>query len=763
MKTKITFLMATLAITLNLFAGAVTVPIGSTATVTDIQTAMSDAVTAGNTDITLQFPDGYVLGTSASNGDVTLTIPAGVTKLTLYAAPSVSTKPTLYLNTFTFSDGLMAGGLIIDGLNVKTGTVGRYLIQPSASTATKIPSKVTIRNSWIEGYRVVFNSSLATTTSEINYYNNYFKNIANGGIITVTTGSVPVINIKKNTFNNVGGDASGTTGSDYFIDFRTASSVSSAINFSNNTIYYPRTQGRGLFRLSSGTFTTGYIKENNNLYSTGNATSFALQLLYTNSTGAISDADSTNYYSNKMTLGSNKGSISTAVYTENSPSNLFMNPAGDDFTITDANFVGKSVAGDPRWFPQPIVNPKALTTSVSPANAGTVAPSLATVAAGTVLSLTATKAFGYAFKEWRSANTNEVVSTSNPYSVTMNTDTSLVAVFDPVTTYDFTLNKVGSNWANVSVSPAAVNGKYETGTSVTLTVVPNGVASFVNWEDNSTATPRIITMDANKTVTANFTETPFITGWDFKVASPNTNRSGDYYSDAANKGAFKIYNQDGSETSWLSNTGSFSPSTPCAYLWTPGATFATNRRYFQASFSTLGITNVTVASQIAASYQHYLTQKLQASTNGTDFADVASVDVSTTTWGNLNATLGAAYENQATVYLRWIANTGSALLGNATDNDGTAITNVYVYGVKMTTGFEQTEMNQFAYAVDSKIYINNAVANGEVKLYNTMGQLIDVKQIVSMQTVFEKNIKSGIYIVKFNSDSKEYAQKLIVK
>ena len=762
MKLKITILALSILISLKLFAGAVTISVESTATVNNLQTLISDAVTNGNTEITLDFPSGYELGTSASGGDVTLNIPAGVTKLTFFAAPSVDTMPVLYLNTLTYADGLMSGGITFDGLKLATGTTNRYLIQPSSSNSSYIPAILTIKNSRIEGYRAVLYSTLAST-NYVYFNNNIFKNITNSGIISVTSGYLPIVNIRNNTFINVGGDASGSTGTDYFIDFRSANSVTSQINFSNNTIYYPRRQGRGLFRLGNSTFTTGYIKENNNLYSTGNASVYTFQLLYTNTAGAISDNDSTNYYSNKMTLGSNKGAILTTIYTENEPSNLFLNAAEDDFTINDPNFVGKNTAGDPRWFPQSLSNPKSLTTSVSPANSGTVSPSSASVAPGTVLSLTANKEFGYLFKEWRSANTDVLVSTSNPLSVTMNTDTALVAVFEPVTTYDFTLNKSGSSWGNVSISPEAVNGKYETGTSVTLTVVPNGVTSFVNWEDNSTITQRVITMDANKTVTANFTETPFITGWDFKVDSPKTNRSGDFYSDESNKGTFKIYNQDGSETSWLSNTGSFSPSTPCAYLWTAAANFATNRRYFQASFSTLGITNITVTSQMAGSYQHYLTQKLQVSTNGIDFTDIKSLDISTSTWGNLNATLGANYENQTTVYLRWIANTGSTLLGNTTDNDGTAITNVYVYGVKTTTGIEKIVSKQFAYVSSGKIIVNSTESNGEVKVYNSMGNLIEIKQIISLQTAINKNLKPGIYFVKMNGGKNEVIQKILVK
>lgn len=140
-----------------------------------------------------------------------------------------------------------------------------------------------------------------------------------------------------------------------------------------------------------------------------------------------------------------------------------------------------------------------------------------------------------------------------------------------------------------------------------------------------------------------------------------------------------MYNQDGSSSQWLSHTGSFSPSAPCAYLWTTGATFATNRRYFQASFSTKGYQNIRVFSKMAASYQHYLTQKMQVSKDSISYSTVKTLNVSTSTWGNLNDTLPAEYENQDRIYVRWIGDATSTLVGNATDADGTAITDVFVY------------------------------------------------------------------------------------
>lgn len=765
MKSKITFLLISLLGAFQLFAGtnSVSIPVSANASVSDLQTALSDAVTAGNTDVTLEFPDGYVLGSTVSGSDVTMDVPAGITKLSFYAAPTVSVKPILSFNTLTYSDALMTGGIVFDGVKVITGTANRYLIQPSSSDATKIPGKLTIRNCWVEGYRALLYSTLATST-DVNFYNNYFKNITNSGIISVSAGSIPMMNIRKNTFNNVGGAASGSTGTDYFIDFRSTNCVTSQINFSNNTIYYPTTQGRGLFRLgSSGVFTTGYIKENNNIYATGNASSFTLQLLYTNTSGAISDADSTNYISSKMTLGSNKGAILTAVYTENDPSNLFMNPAGDDFTITDANFAGKTVAGDPRWFPKVITDSVKVSATVSPVEAGSVSPNSIAVNSGTSVTLTATANFGYAFKEWQGAKSGTVVSTSAQYVFSPTTDSALVAVFDVLTTYDFTLNYggTGTAWGKVSLSPAPTKGKYVSGTTVTATVVPNAISNFVKWDDNSTETTKVITVISDQTLTANFEVVPFITGWDFVTGEPRTNRDGDYYYDDTNKGNLTIYNQDGTTTSWLSHTGWSTPSTPCSLLWTGSTDFTTNRRYWQASFSTTGRKNIQIKSKMSGSYQYYTTQKLQVSLNGNDYSNVGSLDLPSSAWADLNATLGAACDDQAVVYLRWVADATSTL--NGSGNDGTALTDVYVFadfkdngGV---TGTSQSVMeNVYAYKLDNGYVLRNLSADSEIHVYTLTGLLL--KDGIAKDNSFVINIDQPC-VVKITAQKEVKVIKLI--
>jgi uncharacterized repeat protein (TIGR02543 family) len=90
-------------------------------------------------------------------------------------------------------------------------------------------------------------------------------------------------------------------------------------------------------------------------------------------------------------------------------------------------------------------------------------------------------------------------------SALTNYQTSLVAIQgenSTTTFYQLTVNKTG----NGTVLPAS--GSFQEGATVTLTATPDQGWTFSNWTGDAigTATSLSLTMDANKTITANFTE-----------------------------------------------------------------------------------------------------------------------------------------------------------------------------------------------------------------------------------------------------------------
>ena len=154
-----------------------------------------------------------------------------------------------------------------------------------------------------------------------------------------------------------------------------------------------------------------------------------------------------------------------------------------------------------------------LTTSANPSGGGSIganpAPNCGSkYIAGTVVQLTANAASGYSFTNW----TGGASGSANPVSVTMDGNKTVTANFtaDPVC-YTLTTSANPSGGGSVSANPAPNCGsRYTAGTVVQLTANAAPGYTFANWTGGASgsANPVSVTMDGNKTVTANFTADP---------------------------------------------------------------------------------------------------------------------------------------------------------------------------------------------------------------------------------------------------------------
>jgi uncharacterized repeat protein (TIGR02543 family) len=146
-------------------------------------------------------------------------------------------------------------------------------------------------------------------------------------------------------------------------------------------------------------------------------------------------------------------------------------------------------------------NQNTYSLTVTPSGSGSVSknPDQATYLSGTSVTLTATPAAGWGFANWSGGATG----TTNPLTITMDGNKSIMANFNQ-NTYSLTVTPSGSG----SVSKNPDQATYLSGTSVTLTATPAAGWSFANWSGGATGTtnPLTITMDGNKSITANFTQ-----------------------------------------------------------------------------------------------------------------------------------------------------------------------------------------------------------------------------------------------------------------
>ena len=102
---------------------------------------------------------------------------------------------------------------------------------------------------------------------------------------------------------------------------------------------------------------------------------------------------------------------------------------------------------------------------------------------------------GYQFAAWHDGNTD------NPRTITVTQDTTYIANFEPLTTYQLTVN-YDPKQGHISGT-----GEYYPNEEATLTVTPLGGYRFSKWGDGNTDNPRTIVMTQDTTL-----EALFITG-----------------------------------------------------------------------------------------------------------------------------------------------------------------------------------------------------------------------------------------------------------
>jgi uncharacterized repeat protein (TIGR02543 family) len=151
----------------------------------------------------------------------------------------------------------------------------------------------------------------------------------------------------------------------------------------------------------------------------------------------------------------------------------------------------------------PVGDAATYSLTVNAANGTVVAsPSKTSYASGETVSLRAVPNPGYAFAGW----SGDASGTANPVTITMNANKTVTTNFTTVgstpTTYTLAVNTVDGT---VTKNPDKTS--YASGETVTLQATPNSGYIFTGWSSSASGTtnPITVTMDANRTVTANFT------------------------------------------------------------------------------------------------------------------------------------------------------------------------------------------------------------------------------------------------------------------
>ena len=302
---------------------------------------------------------------------------------------------------------------------------------------------------------------------------------------------------------------------------------------------------------------------------------------------------------------------------------------------------------------------------------------------GTALTVTATENFGYHFAGWTDAD-GKAVSTENPYSFEIAQNTTLVATYTKNNVYALNMKREGG--ANENLVQFLPEGNYvdgvhyyEEGTDVKITAVNNRILTFTGWEGDAqgTSAEYDIKMDSEKNVTANFSATDFIVGWDLYTDAPKTERAADYKADSENAGLLSLRNAAGETSSWLANgvaagkmNGKYG-----ARVWRP----LTGNYYFEISFSSKGYENLKLSASVGDDYNaHSIIFAQYSIDGGQTFKTFGTYNLPNRGWDSQEFDLPADAAGVDRLFIRFMPDYDSPMTGVASNNDGTAIADIFV-------------------------------------------------------------------------------------
>ena len=184
--------------------------------------------------------------------------------------------------------------------------------------------------------------------------------------------------------------------------------------------------------------------------------------------------------------------------------------AGVNVGLT-TDYLGNAIVGLPDIgaYETSVVNtPTAYSLNITIPTNGTItkSPNKTSYTSGESVTLTATPNTLYRFKNW----TGDYSSTTNPLTIAVSSNKSLSAVFELIPLPNYTLTTSATN-GSISKNPSS--STYIEGSTVAVTATANTGYRFNNWTGSITSStnPVSLTMNSNKSITANFTIIPLPT------------------------------------------------------------------------------------------------------------------------------------------------------------------------------------------------------------------------------------------------------------
>ncbi len=167
-----------------------------------------------------------------------------------------------------------------------------------------------------------------------------------------------------------------------------------------------------------------------------------------------------------------------------------------------------------------------LTVDWTPLNGGSVSPPTNAFEKGTIVSMVATPAGEYIFKQW----SGSLSGTNNPTPITMDADKQVTGVFEK-RQYPLSLTIEGSGTVKEEVIAIAPQSQYPSGTTVRLTAQPADKFEFGGWSGDltSTANPLDLKIDKAISLKAIFSKIDPLANFKGYAVNPNAKKLGRAY------------------------------------------------------------------------------------------------------------------------------------------------------------------------------------------------------------------------------------------
>lgn len=419
--------------------------------------------------------------------------------------------------TLSVSSSPAAGGSASGSGTYNSGTVVNMTATPNtgyyfsgwsgAITGTSNPGTITMTsNANAVANFAAFNYTVTTATSPAN-----LGTVTGGGTYAYgSTASVSAPAVTGYTFTGWSGATNSTANP---ATFTVTGNVTATANYTvNNYTLTTNTAGTGSGSVTAGgTYPYGTVRS---ITATPNAgmqfagwsgaatgTTNPINVTVDSSKTLTANFAPITYTVSATVAGS--GSVSgTGTYNSGATATLTATPGtGYSFSAwsggvtSTANPVSFTVSGNTSVTATFTKNNYTVTTATSPAALGTVTGG-GTYAYGTATTITAPTVTGYTFTGFSGGLTG----TTNPQNLTVSANTTVTANYT-VNSYTLTTNTAGTGTGSVTAG-----GTFTYGTVRTITATPNTGMQFTGWSGAATGTtnPINVSVDSNKTLTANF-------------------------------------------------------------------------------------------------------------------------------------------------------------------------------------------------------------------------------------------------------------------